>query len=428
MGEWKKSVELPHTITNWVGRALCVSESHGFGMSSPSEIEAFQPFFLELHLPYSVKRTEKLKLKVSVFNYATQSLPIRLTLAQSETIQLVPNGNDSLIDYSAQLCILPKSNLVHHFVVYANQLGRHNVTVSAAIDDLFPTECGSSSVVFQGARDSVVKELLVQPEGFPVERLYSHMACPKGKFNSTQFESINWHLISLFFFQTLMRTNLSSGICLFQMIWLKDLQGPGSRPLATWWDRRCRSFDFILSFPQFVQFNRPINWLSDRAFRDSFDCRWVVVSRTWSCSRRLFTSFAICQRRNNWTTQSRRNRWISWKLVTEFGASSCLLFFSFSICERAGYQRELTYRHDDGSYSAFGKNDREGSLWLTAFVVKSFAAARRFIHVDEKELKTSVNWLISKQQSNGCFPAIGTLLNQDLKVRHNFTNQTIQNQ
>lgn len=28
--------------------------------------------------------------------------------------------------------------------------------------------------------DTVVKELLVQPEGFPVERLYSQMACPKG--------------------------------------------------------------------------------------------------------------------------------------------------------------------------------------------------------------------------------------------------------
>ena len=32
-GELKKLVELPHKITNWVGRALCVSESQGFGMS-----------------------------------------------------------------------------------------------------------------------------------------------------------------------------------------------------------------------------------------------------------------------------------------------------------------------------------------------------------------------------------------------------------
>ena len=30
---------------------------------------------------------------------------------------------------------------------------------------------------------------------------------------------------------------------------------------------------------------------------------------------------------------------------------------------RAGYQREQTYRHNDGSYSAFGERDEEGSMW-----------------------------------------------------------------
>src|SRR5262249_23978366 len=41
-----------------------------------------------------------------------------------------------------------------------------------------------------------------------------------------------------------------------------------------------------------------------------------------------------------------------------------------------GYQRELTYRRGDGSFSAFGDSDKEGSLWLTAFVLKTFAQAR----------------------------------------------------
>lgn len=81
-----------------------------------------------------------------------------------------------------------------------------------------------------------------------------------------------------------------------------------------------------------------------------------------------------------------------------------------------GYQRERNYRHSDGSYSAFGNNDPEGSLWLTAFVVKSFAAARRYIHIDESELQTSLRWLQSKQLENGCFPVIGTVLHKDLKV------------
>ncbi|CAF95085.1 unnamed protein product, partial [Tetraodon nigroviridis] len=29
----------------------------------------------------------------------------------------------------------------------------------------------------------------------------------------------------------------------------------------------------------------------------------------------------------------------------------------------SGYQRELTYKHDDGSYSAFGKSDPSGNTW-----------------------------------------------------------------
>ena len=95
-GEFGKAVTLPHTITTWVGRALCVSESHGFGMSSAAHIEAFQPFFVELHLPYSVKRTEKLQLKISVFNYAPHPLPIRLTLGYSEQFELM-NVSDLVI-------------------------------------------------------------------------------------------------------------------------------------------------------------------------------------------------------------------------------------------------------------------------------------------------------------------------------------------
>ena len=29
-----------------------------------------------------------------------------------------------------------------------------------------------------------------------------------------------------------------------------------------------------------------------------------------------------------------------------------------------GYQRELTYQRDDGSFSAFGNRDPAGSMWL----------------------------------------------------------------
>lgn len=83
---------------------------------------------------------------------------------------------------------------------------------------------------------------------------------------------------------------------------------------------------------------------------------------------------------------------------------------------KKGYQRELTYRHKDGSYSAFGESDPQGSMWLTAFVVKSFAQANKFIFVDNKDLQMSVNWITKKQLENGCFPFVGQVFHKDMKV------------
>ncbi|XP_012532021.1 alpha-2-macroglobulin-like protein 1 [Monomorium pharaonis] len=82
-----------------------------------------------------------------------------------------------------------------------------------------------------------------------------------------------------------------------------------------------------------------------------------------------------------------------------------------------GYQRELIYRHPDGSYSAFGPESSEdgSSIWLTAFVIKSFAQAKNIIHVDERDLKISVKWMVKKQLENGCFPVIGRVFHKDMK-------------
>lgn len=37
-----------------------------------------------------------------------------------------------------------------------------------------------------------------------------------------------------------------------------------------------------------------------------------------------------------------------------------------------GYQQELTYRHNDGSFSAFGKSDPSGSTWYIKLFITHF--------------------------------------------------------
>uniref|UniRef100_A0AAR2L5D0 Alpha-macroglobulin-like TED domain-containing protein n=1 Tax=Pygocentrus nattereri TaxID=42514 RepID=A0AAR2L5D0_PYGNA len=80
-----------------------------------------------------------------------------------------------------------------------------------------------------------------------------------------------------------------------------------------------------------------------------------------------------------------------------------------------GYQRELSYKHYDGSYSAFGNSDPSGNTWLTAFVMKSFASAKQFIFIDQLYVDQAKTWLGQQQQYSGSFASVGQLFHSDMK-------------
>ncbi|XP_005113531.2 CD109 antigen, partial [Aplysia californica] len=81
----------------------------------------------------------------------------------------------------------------------------------------------------------------------------------------------------------------------------------------------------------------------------------------------------------------------------------------------SGYQRELTYKHSDHSFSAFGDNDASGSMWLTAFVVKVFHQASSHIYVDDDVITRAVNWMLNKQNSDGSFPEPGRVIHKSMQ-------------
>jgi len=72
-------VTIPDTITEWKASAFCMSPDTGFGLSPTVSLRAFQPFFVELTLPYSVVRGEAFTLKATVFNYLTACIRVRKT-------------------------------------------------------------------------------------------------------------------------------------------------------------------------------------------------------------------------------------------------------------------------------------------------------------------------------------------------------------
>uniref|UniRef100_A0A452GKJ6 Alpha-macroglobulin receptor-binding domain-containing protein n=1 Tax=Gopherus agassizii TaxID=38772 RepID=A0A452GKJ6_9SAUR len=81
----------------------------------------------------------------------------------------------------------------------------------------------------------------------------------------------------------------------------------------------------------------------------------------------------------------------------------------------SGYQKQLSYKHPDGSYSSFGTRDEEGSIWLTAFVYKSFSQSKRYIYIDDNVQTQTLIWLASKQKPDGCFQNVGNHFNNALE-------------
>nr|XP_013055344.2 alpha-2-macroglobulin-like protein 1 [Anser cygnoides] len=80
-----------------------------------------------------------------------------------------------------------------------------------------------------------------------------------------------------------------------------------------------------------------------------------------------------------------------------------------------GYQAQLLYKHRDGSYSVFGQQDGEGNTWLTAFVVKSFGQAKKYIYVDDKNIQDALRWLEQNQLPSGCFATKGSFFHSSIK-------------
>ncbi|XP_059169319.1 CD109 antigen-like isoform X2 [Physella acuta] len=81
----------------------------------------------------------------------------------------------------------------------------------------------------------------------------------------------------------------------------------------------------------------------------------------------------------------------------------------------SGYQRELTYKHSDGSFSAFGSSDKSGSMWLTAFVARVFHQAKSHIFIDDSVLVQAIQWIIHQQNADGSFPEPGEIIHKNMQ-------------
>nr|XP_008103981.1 PREDICTED: alpha-2-macroglobulin [Anolis carolinensis] len=341
-GESSFPVTIPDTITEWKAGAFCMSTETGFGLASPADLQAFQPFFLDPSLPYSVVRGEIFHLKVTVFTYLPRCLRVRITLDPSPDFTASLEGKEE-----ESHCVCANGRKTLSWMVTPTSLGEVKFTASAeALSSDQP--CGNEIVEMPktGQKDTLIKSLIVEPEGVEKEVVYNHFLCDAKDPRSEP--------VSLKVPENVVEGSARASFCV-----LGDILGSAIQNLHQ-----------LLRMP-------------------------------YGCGEQNLALFApniyILNYLNN-TGQ-----------LTEDIKSKAIGYLV------SGYQRQLNYKHSDGSYSTFGEHRGEpGNAWLTAFTLKSMAQAKHHIFVDQNHISDAQAWLAVRQKENGCFRSSGTLLNNAL--------------
>uniref|UniRef100_A0A8D2CY07 Pregnancy zone protein n=1 Tax=Sciurus vulgaris TaxID=55149 RepID=A0A8D2CY07_SCIVU len=332
-GHSELAMKVPDSITEWKAGALCLSGTTGLGLSKTVSFQVFQPFFLDLTLPYSVVRGEAFTLKATVSNYLSHCIQVKVQLEVSSSFLATP-----IEDNEESHCVCGNGQKTVSWAVTPKSLGRVNFTATAdALQSQEP--CGNEVTEFPALvqKDTVVKSLIVE-------------VCEYIPYTEVS-EKLSLRVPSNVVAESARATYSVLGDILGSA--MHNLQNLLQMPYG------CGEQNMVLFVPNIYV----LNYLNE--------------------------------------TQQ----------LTEKIKSKAIGYLV------SGYQRQLNYKHRDGSYSTFGEQDgrSQGNTWLTAFVLKSFSQAQSYIFVENSHITDALTWLSQKQKENGCFQLSGSLLNNAMK-------------
>ncbi|GBM68563.1 Alpha-2-macroglobulin-like protein 1 [Araneus ventricosus] len=341
-GTYTGEDNIPHTITEWDGSAVCINSQDGIGLSNMTSIKGFQAFFISYTLPISVIRGEEFVVVVSVFNYADAALPISVNLGDPQGFEVTSDLSDN------EICIQPSTSESLKMKLKATTVGSVNITVEASTASS-SAACGDSPVYDGTARDAITQSLEVEAEGFLNEKVDSILFCPADEENQLFSKSDNLDL--------------------------PDDAVPNSA--------------------------RALVDISGNVMGPAIQNLNNLVSLPTGCGEQNMVKFTP--------------NYLVLDYLTDIGKLTDSIKSDAIKNLNTGYQRELTYQHYDGSFSAFGNSDKEGSMFLTAFVLRSFYQAKRYIAVDDKIFNDTQKWITTRQQKDGCFPNVGQIIDSGIQ-------------
>ncbi|XP_064093307.1 alpha-1-inhibitor 3-like isoform X2 [Macrobrachium nipponense] len=191
-GVYNRTVTLPDTITEWVGSAVCALPNEGIGVSQESSITTFLPFFVDLTLPPSIKRGEILPVKISVFSYLNQTLPVTLRLEESSEYKILDEPSEGPKGQRTT-CLAAKDKDVITFRIDLLSLGDVNLTVTAFIDHDNSEDCVAEDKTVS-KRDTIIRPMKVEAEGYLREKSWTKYICSQD-FESGEDGFERWEII-----------------------------------------------------------------------------------------------------------------------------------------------------------------------------------------------------------------------------------------
>ncbi|XP_033103838.1 CD109 antigen-like, partial [Anneissia japonica] len=338
------TAKVPDTITSWIGSAFALSSDTGLGIvPTTSMVTVFKPFFVSLNLPYSVIRGENLVLEVLVFNYQTTDIAAEIILHKSTDFDNIEFQTSNSFADNINEVYVSKDQLVKTVIPAGD-----GVSVSFPI---IPKKLKLMDIVVSAqsstARDVIIKQLLVEPEGV------------MNSYTDPDLINLSGDIFKKSFPIELPPAGLVEGSVRVVLSATGDIMGPTMSGL-----------DELLRVPSGCGEQNMIGFAPDVFIYD-------YLENT---------------NQNNLEIKEKALRFMN-----------------------IGYQKELTYQHKDGSFSAFGDHDPSGSTWLTAFVVKSFVQAQEYIFIDYKLVEKAVNWILMQQNEDGSFREPGKVCHRDMQ-------------
>ncbi|XP_054153932.1 complement C3-like [Oppia nitens] len=351
------AVTFPHSITTWSITAMSISPINGFCiMSSPLRVRTFQDIFLQISLPYSVIQNEQMEMIVTVFNYGTTRLPV---LVYTYGVEDICSEAESVGDKSKKhLVVDPNSFSTVPFPMVPLKTGTFEIKIVA---------------LWASGGDIVVKKLYVIPPGITVEEDVRFKLDPKNRQRRTKRSlktgKVEDEIISE---NSLQRTlvNVEPDITRNIVPGTREciIAGIGNEYGAT-------SYTTLSDI--------------DRLIRQPKGCGEQTM---FYMAPTLYTlKYLQSIERLNGDLKYRGLKYI-----------------------RNGYKRQLSFRKEDGSFSAFPA--RPSSIWLTSFVIKVFCQASPFLRDDKfdpKVIESGLNWLMNEQKKDGSWTEKHVVVHED---------------